>query len=104
MVLGNFELMVLLAVIRIGDNAYGVSIAKEIDAASGQETILAGVYAALQRLEAKGLLSSKLGDVTPERGGRPRRYFRATAQGVRIAHQTQNTLERLWLRFSPVNT
>ena len=96
--LGQFELLVLLAILRIGDGAYGVSIAQTLDEASGQETAVASVYAALQRLEAKGLVRTRLGDPTPERGGRAKRFVEITAAGRRQARQSQRTLQRLWYR------
>jgi DNA-binding PadR family transcriptional regulator len=94
--LGNFELMVLLAVLRVGDDAYGVPIARELEETSSRDVLLGSVYAALDRLEDKGLVSSRLGDPTPERGGRAKRYFKVTAKGLREARETQVTLMRLW--------
>jgi PadR family transcriptional regulator PadR len=67
---GNFELMVMLALIRLGDNAYGVPISQEIEKRSGREVAIGSVYAALERLEGKGLVTSELGEATAERGGR----------------------------------
>jgi DNA-binding PadR family transcriptional regulator len=94
--LSNFELMVMLAIIRIGDDAYGVSISNEIEEATGSEVLLGSVYDALKRLEEKGLISSTLGETTPERGGRAKRYFRATSKGVRLVRDTQRSLVQLW--------
>ena len=94
--LGNFELMVLLAVLRVGDDAYGVPIGRELEESSGKDVLLGSVYAALDRLEAKGLVSSRLGDPTPERGGRAKKYFKVTAKGVREVRDAQRTLVRLW--------
>lgn len=94
--LGHFELLVLLAALTVGDEAYGVSIALALDDASGQETPVASVYAALQRLEAKGFVRTRLGDPTPERGGRAKRYVTVTAGGRRQAAASQRTLQRLW--------
>jgi len=94
--LGHFELIVLLAVLRVGDDAYGVPIARELEATSGRDVLLGSVYAALDRLEGKGLVSSRMGDPTPERGGRAKRYFKVTAKGLREARETQVTLMRLW--------
>jgi len=93
---GEFELMVLLALIRLGEDAYGVPICHEIEKQSGREAALGSVYAALERLEEKGLVTSRLGDSTAVRGGRAKRYFRVTAQGVRQVRQTQRTLLNLW--------
>jgi DNA-binding PadR family transcriptional regulator len=94
--LGEFELMVLLALMRLGDDAYGVPISREIEQRSGREVALGSVYAALERLEEKGLVESRLGDPTAERGGRAKRYFRATESGLRDVLQTQRALVSLW--------
>jgi PadR family transcriptional regulator PadR len=94
--LGNFELMVLLAVVRVGEDAYGVPIARAIQEKSGREVFLGSVYAALARLESKGFVASSIGDPTSERGGKAKKYFRITARGLREARATQRTLVRLW--------
>ena len=94
--LGQFELMVLLAILQAGDNAYGVPIAREIEETTGKEIALGSIYAALERLEDKGLVTSSMGDPTPERGGRAKRYFRVTGKGVREAREAQRTLKKLW--------
>jgi PadR family transcriptional regulator, regulatory protein PadR len=93
--LGYFELLVLLAALRVGDDAYGVSITHALEDAIGQETAVASVYAALQRLEAKGLIRTRLGDPTPARGGRAKRHVVVTAAGRRQAVASQRTLQRL---------
>lgn len=94
--LGEFELMVMLALIRLGDEAYGVPISHEIEQRSGREAALGSVYAALQRLEEKGLVTSRLGDPTAERGGRAKRYFKFTPQGLDSVRETQKALMSLW--------
>jgi PadR family transcriptional regulator PadR len=94
--LGNFELMVLLAVLRIGENAYGVPIADQLRENAGRDVLLGSVYAALERLEAKGFLASSLGAPTAERGGRAKKCFTVTATGLRVARETQRTLTKLW--------
>jgi DNA-binding PadR family transcriptional regulator len=96
--LGSFELMVLLSLIRLGDKAYGVPIARVIEESAGREVLLGSVYAALERLETKGLVASVLGEPTPERGGRAKRYFRITAKGLRQARDTRSVLIKLWRR------
>lgn len=93
---GSYELMVLLAVIRLDDDAYGVTILHALEARTGRDVGVGSVYAALERLEAKGLIGSRLGDPTPERGGRAKRYLRATPHGVREARSTRETLSLLW--------
>src|ERR1041385_6076560 len=90
--LGHFELMVLLAILRVGDGAYGVPIANQIEENGNKNVSLGSIYAALERLEEKGLVWSLLGDPTPERGGRARRYFRVTSAGLRALRETQRTL------------
>jgi PadR family transcriptional regulator PadR len=94
--LGNFELMVLLAVLRVGEDAYGVPIARQLEDTGGREVLLGSVYAALERLEAKGLVGSRMGDPTPERGGRAKKYFKLTAKGLREVRETRRTLVKLW--------
>src|SRR2546422_8167031 len=94
--IGNFELMVMLALIRLGDNAYGVPISQEIEKRSGREVAIGSVYAALERLEDKGFVVSELGEATPERGGRAKRYFRMTGKGIKEVRETQRALMKLW--------
>jgi PadR family transcriptional regulator PadR len=94
--LGEFELMILLALIRVGDGAYGVPISKALREIAGREVALGSVYAALDRLEQKKCISSSLGEPTPERGGRAKRYFRVTVTGLRAARETRSALIRLW--------
>jgi PadR family transcriptional regulator PadR len=94
--LSNFELMVMLAIIRIGDGAYGVSISDEIEATTGNEVLLGSVYDAVNRLEEKGLIESSLGEATPERGGRAKRHFRTTSKGLGLVRETQKSLVKLW--------
>jgi DNA-binding PadR family transcriptional regulator len=100
--LGEFELMVLLAVIRLGDEAYGVPLTRELGEVRGREVSVGSVYAALERLEAKGLVSSSLGEATPERGGRAKRYFKVTEDGVVTARETRRVLSGLWKRLPGV--
>jgi len=94
--LGNFELMVMLVVIRLGEDAYGLPIAREIAVKSGREVSLGSIYATLDRLETKGLVSSELGEPTPERGGRAKKFFCVTSKGVREVRETQRVLKQLW--------
>jgi PadR family transcriptional regulator, regulatory protein PadR len=94
--LTDFELMILLAVLRVGSDAYGVPIAEEIERTGGRRAALGAIYAALDRLERNGLISSVLGEPTPERGGRAKRYFTVTPQGLRGVRETQRALVALW--------
>ena len=88
--------MLLLAVIQLGDEAYGVPISRELERYRGKDVAVGSVYAALERLEAKGLVDSMLGDPTPERGGKAKRFFRITREGLRQVHETRQVLTRLW--------
>ena len=94
--LGGFELLVLLALIRLGDEAYGVPISEAIEDSSGKEVAMGSVYITLERLEQKGLVSSRLGEPTAERGGRAKTYFHITAKGLREVRQARRTLMNLW--------
>jgi DNA-binding PadR family transcriptional regulator len=94
--LTDFELMILLAILRVGEEAYGVQIAREIEVTAGRRILLGAAYAALDRLEGNGLISSRIGSPTPERGGRAKRFFRVTPRGVRAARDTQQALVALW--------
>lgn len=94
--LTDFELMILLAVLRLGDEAYGVSIAREIEQIGERAVVLAAVYTALERLERNGLVTSRLGEATAERGGRAKRFFDVTPPGLRAVRQTQRALVALW--------
>jgi len=89
------ELMILSAIVRLDENAYGVPIVKELER-HGRRIGVATVYVALGRLETKGMVTSVTGDSTPERGGRAKRYFQVTAKGIREVRAMQRTLDRLW--------
>jgi PadR family transcriptional regulator PadR len=94
--LGEFELLLLLAVIHLDEEAYGVPISRELERHRGKDVSVGSVYAALDRLEAKGLVASSLGDPTPERGGKAKRFFRITKEGLRQVHETRRVLTKLW--------
>jgi PadR family transcriptional regulator, regulatory protein PadR len=94
--LGEFELLIMLTIIRLGEDAYGVPISREIEQQTGRSVAFGTVYATLERLQRKGFVSSNLGDATPERGGRAKRYFRATSTGLRTVRETKRSLIRLW--------
>lgn len=94
--LGEFELMVILTVIHLGEEAYGVPISRELEARRGRGVSVGSVYAALERLESKGLVASTLGDPTPERGGKAKRYFTVTKEGLRQVRKTRQVLTGLW--------
>ena len=94
--LTDFELMILLAILRVGHGAYGVLIAREIEATAGRSVQLAAIYAALDRMEARGLAASSLGEPTAERGGKAKRLFRVTADGLTQVKETRQALTALW--------
>jgi DNA-binding PadR family transcriptional regulator len=93
--LGEFEHMVILALLRLADQAYGVTVRREIEERTGREVSVGAIYATLGRLENKGYVSSRLGDPTPERGGRSKRYFRVTAKGVAAVSRTQRAIQKM---------
>ena len=88
--------MLLLAMIHLGEEAYGMPISRELERNRGRSVSIGSVYAALERLEAKGLIVSDLGDPTPQRGGKSKRYFRITKEGMRQIHETRQVLTRMW--------
>jgi PadR family transcriptional regulator PadR len=94
--LTDFELMILLAILRVRDEAYGVPIAREIERTAGRTVTFASVYLALDRLEENGLVTSELGPPTPARGGRAKKFFRVTPSGLRAIRQTQRAFIALW--------
>jgi DNA-binding PadR family transcriptional regulator len=94
--LGEFEQLVLLAVARLGADAYGVAILDEIRRRVGTEAAVGSVYAALDRLERQGLVASSIGDPTPERGGRAKRFFRLEPAGARALNRARGALDAMW--------
>jgi DNA-binding PadR family transcriptional regulator len=82
-VLGDFEQLVLFALVRLGPEAYGASIRREIETHARRELSISAVYTTLQRLEQKGLVRSRMGEPTPERGGRRRKHFELLPAGAR---------------------
>ena len=97
--LGEFEQVVLLAVMRLGPDAYGVTIMKEIEARTGRAVSIGAIYPTLDRLEAKGFVSSYVGEPTPERGGRSKRHFRLEGAGKKALERSRKILEALWEGF-----
>jgi DNA-binding PadR family transcriptional regulator len=93
--LGEFEQIVLLAILRLGNSAYGVSIRKEILERTGRTTSPGALYTTLDRLEEKGFVTVRLGNPTPERGGRSKRFFRVTPQGRAVVAAAQRSYQRL---------
>jgi PadR family transcriptional regulator PadR len=98
--LGTFDLLVLLALLRLEEEqAYGVTIATEIQETTGRAVALATVYAALERLEDRGLVASRLGESTAQRGGRAKRHFRVTTKGVQEVREAKSALVNMWRRI-----
>lgn len=94
--LGEFELLVLLAAVRLGsDEAYTVSIVDDIERRTGRRVRRANVYTTLQRLETKGLVSTRLGDPRPERGGRPRRLVTVSPAGLAAVRATTTAIQAM---------
>lgn len=93
--LGEFEHVVLLTVLRLGDGAYGAKIRAEIEHVTGRSPAIGAVHATLERLERKRLVSSWIGEPTAERGGKAKRHFKIEADGVSELKHARNTLERL---------
>jgi DNA-binding PadR family transcriptional regulator len=93
--LGEFEQVVLLAILRLGDGAYGVTIREEIQARTDREPGPGALYTTLDRLEDKGLITSRLGDPTPQRGGRAKRFFQVSGSGVEAVARAQRSYRRL---------
>jgi DNA-binding PadR family transcriptional regulator len=94
--LGEFEELTLLAVLTLGERAYGVAVVDVIETQTGREVTVGATYAALERLERKGLLRSSLGESTGERGGKRRRLFTVTAAGLRLLRASRDAREALW--------
>jgi DNA-binding PadR family transcriptional regulator len=94
--LGEFEFVVILALLRLGQDAYGVEISHEIERRCGRGVSLGSLYATLERLESHGLVSSALGEATPERGGRAKSYFQVTANGLDKIRESQRALCNMW--------
>ena len=93
--LGEFEHIIVLALLRLEDRAYGVTVRQEIEFRIKREVSIGAVYATLDRLETKGYVKSHRGDPTPERGGRSKRFFRVTAKGVTAVNRTQRALQTM---------
>jgi PadR family transcriptional regulator, regulatory protein PadR len=95
-VLGTLEQAVLLAVLRLGEEAYGRAILKEVQSRLERDVVAGAVHATLERLERKGLLSSRLGPGTPVRAGRARRYYHVRPAGISALDDARRTVHNLW--------
>ena len=94
--LSGLEELILMIVVGLGADAYGVSVQSKLENDVCRKVALGAVYAALDRLERKGYVTSSFGDATPQRGGRRKRMFTVTPLGVRALHTAHRTHERLW--------
>lgn len=94
--LGEFEQMVLLAILQLGDGVYGVPIVEEIERRTGRSVARAAVYVTLRRLEKKGLLESWMGEPLEERGGKARRMVRVRAEGRRLLRESRRAMDAMW--------
>ena len=90
------ETAVLLAVARLGDDAYGAAVQRDVSERRGHEYAVGAIHTALQRLEDKGLVASRMGEPLPVRGGRARRYYRLTTAGADALEQARTAVRRLW--------
>ena len=98
--LGEFEQMVLLATLHLGDNAYGASIRQLLHEQIGRDVALGALYATMERMEKKGLVTSKLGEATAQRGGRAKRFFSVTSQGQQALKRAREAMNTLWQQIS----
>ena len=93
--LGSLEQLVLLALVRLGDGAYGMTVRREIEHRTGRDLSIGAIYATLERLEDKGYVRSEIGEPTAERGGRAKRLFRIAAKGEAALEASQQALRSM---------
>ena len=94
--LGEFEQLVLLALLRLGAESYGVTVRQELEATSGRQVSIGAVYATLERLEKKGCIESRHSGPDPARGGKPRRHFQVLPEGELSLSRSREILDRMW--------
>jgi DNA-binding PadR family transcriptional regulator len=99
--LGEFEQLVLLAILQLGADVYGVPIVEEIQRRTGRRVVRAAVYVTLRRLEKKGLLRSWMGEPTDDRGGKPRRYVQVEPKGRQLLRESRQAMEEMWRGLDP---
>jgi DNA-binding PadR family transcriptional regulator len=99
--LGEFEQLVLFAVLRLGDEAYGVTVRDEIERRAGRPVSAGAVYTTLERLEARSFVSSWVGDPTPARGGRRKRFYAVEPAGVRVLSRAYDAVRRMAKGVTP---
>jgi PadR family transcriptional regulator len=100
--LGEFEQLILLAILRLSDNAYGMTIRREIEEQAGRQTSIGALYLTLDRLEQKGFVSSSLGELTPERGGRAKRYFILNPSGREAINKSMLAIQKMAQGLFPI--
>lgn len=93
--LGNFEEIILLTLLRLGENAYGVTVRQTVEEVTGKPASIGAIYVTLERLEEKGYVSSRQGEATPERGGRAKRYFKIEGSGEAALREADRVRARL---------
>ncbi|HSA57111.1 MAG TPA: PadR family transcriptional regulator [Gemmatimonadaceae bacterium] len=94
--LGSLQQLVLLVTLRLGEDAYGAAIQRELEQLTGRRLSIATVYVTMERLEAQGLARSWLGPSTPERGGKAKRYYAVTTRGTQALRRARTELQRAW--------
>ncbi len=99
--LGEFEQLILLAIVHLGDAAYGAAIRRVIEGRTGREVAIGALYTALERLERKRFVGSQMSAPTAERGGRARRQFEMRPAGAAALKRSRDTLARMWHGLSP---
>lgn len=98
--LGEFEQVVMLALLHLGKDAYGANIRQLLQDQIHRDVALGALYSTLERLEKKGMVVSELGESTPQRGGRPKRYFEVTATGSRGLLKAREAMDSMWQGIS----
>ena len=99
--LGEFEQVILLAIVHLGSDAYGTTIRREIEQRTGREMAVGALYTALERLERKDFVTSVMSDPTPQRGGRARRHFEVAPAGAAALKRSRDLLASMWNGLTP---
>ena len=94
--LGEFEHLVLLSIMSLGTNAYGVTVRRYLKETIDRDVSIGALYSTAERLEQKGLITSRKGEAIAERGGKAKRYFKVTQDGITNLKQTRNSFEQMW--------
>jgi DNA-binding PadR family transcriptional regulator len=99
--MGEFEQLVMLALLRLGNDAYGMEVREEIEKRTGRDVSYGAVYTTLDRLEHKGYVAFRMGEATAERGGRAKKFFRVLPEGSAALRETREALTVMWKGLSP---